>query len=244
MLPNLRPATEDEIAREAKAESERRRREEADRRVESWRRFIGATGDRGATEESLRYGRCTLSNFIAHTQSQVNAIEACREYLATIDDRLAGGEGILFYGPSGTGKDHLAIGILREAIGKHGFTCERVNGSDWFGEIRDAIDTDKVSERQLVERLCRPQFLLISDPLPPIGALTQHQATMLYRVVEARYYRQRPTIVTVNIGGRDEAEKRMGVATWDRLKGGSWVIACDWDSFRRPARYVNAPEGK
>jgi DNA replication protein DnaC len=133
----------------------------------------------------------------------------------------------------------LAISICRRAIEQHGLTALRINGSDWFGDLRNAIDDENAaSEKSMLHKLGAPDLLLVSDPLPPIGNLSQHQATMLYRLVERRYFAGKITIVTVNVADDSEAESRMGVPTWDRLKHRAWVVRCYWESHRQPSRVI------
>jgi DNA replication protein DnaC len=68
--------------------------------------------------------------------------------------------------------------------------------------------------------------------------LTPFQASMLYRLVDARYVRGKPTIVTVNVNDDAEGDRRMGEATWDRLCHDSWKVFCDWPTHRKPAREI------
>lgn len=178
----------------------------------------------------------TFAGYVASCPEQGKALAAAREFAESIADRLAGGTGALFYGPVGTGKDHLALCILRAAISA-GHSVERIIGQEWFGKVRDAMDSD-TTERSLVDSLVKPDWLLISDPLPPFGALTQHQACMLFRVVDERSECGRPTITTVNVPDGKTAAERMGESTWDRLKAGAWVFPCNWSSHRQPARIV------
>lgn len=143
---------------------------------------------------------------------------------------------MILYGPVGTGKDHLAFALCRSVI-KSGRTVRWVNGQSWFGAVRDAMETDR-SEASLVGDLAKPQLVCLSDPLPPVGALTQHQTTMLYRLIDARYAKGLPTICTLNVADDEEADLRMGPATWDRLCHGAWKLKCMWPTYRTPAREV------
>lgn len=185
-----------------------------------------------ARQAGERYTTCRLHTFKATTDQQRKVITALCEYI----DRPNRGEGLVLYGPCGTGKDHLAFSVA----GKEAYDGTEViwlNGQDWYGQVRDAMDED-VTEASLIYRISRPALAVISDPLPPIGNLTQHQATMLYRVVQARYQAGKPTIVTVNVASDQEADERLGVPTWDRLCDGAWKLFCNWPSFRKPAREV------
>lgn len=186
-----------------------------------------------------RYSDCTLDRYEIKNERQQKAVDAVREYAATILERISEVQGLVFYGPAGTGKDHLAFFVAASAIVNHGKAAIFINGQDWFGDLRDGMD-DGTKERSVIDRLAWAPLLILSDPLPPFGDLTQHQASMLYRLVNARYSRGNPTICTVNVASDDEADKRMGVQTWDRLCHGAWKIKCAWPSYRKPARVVNA----
>jgi DNA replication protein DnaC len=186
-----------------------------------------------------RYSRCTFEAFQISSDRQRSAVDACREYADTLLDRIVDCNGLVLYGPVGTGKDHLAFAVSGAAIFRYGKFASWVNGQEWFGHIRDQMNDDGLSEQSLIQRLAAPDLLTLSDPLPPIGPLSQHQSTMLYRLIDARYHAGKPTIVTVNVKDDDEADSRIGVPTWDRMCDRSWKIHCNWPSFRKPARIVN-----
>jgi hypothetical protein len=57
---------------------------------------------------------------------------------------------------------------------------------------------------------------------------------MLFRAIDARYRDYRPTWVTINVGGGDEAEDRMGMQLVDRLRDRAVSIHCNWPSHRKP----------
>jgi DNA replication protein DnaC len=184
-----------------------------------------------------RYANCTFDNFKTVNDRQREAVWTCQNYIEVMRDAWQCG-GLVFYGPVGTGKDHLAFAVAATIIRELGKRADWLKCQDWFGKIRDNMDRD-VSEASVVAALASPELLVISDPLPPMGALTQHQATMLYRVVEARYSRARPTIVTVNVKDDAEADLRMGVATWDRLTHDAYKVFCNWPTHRTAAKKVN-----
>ncbi len=179
----------------------------------------------------IRYRGCTLDSFVVKEQQQRKVVKALVDYIS--DDCR---ENVILYGPVGTGKDHLAFALCKSAI-KSGRAVSWINGQKWFGIVRDAMDTDK-SEASLVAELARPDVLCLSDPLPPVGALTQFQATMLYRLIDARYSKRLPTICTINVANDAEADERLGAATWDRLTHGAWKLHCEWETYRQPARVV------
>lgn len=193
-------------------------------------------------EKSLprRYRQATLDSFRCDIERQHRVVAMLREYLSNPMANFHEGIGIVLYGPVGTGKDHLAIGVMRVLVEKlSGVRVLNVNCQDWFGQLRDAIDQKSESESQMIRRLSAPHWLLLSDPLPPFGNLSQHQSTMLYRLLEQRAKQRLPNIVTINVANEEEARTRLGAACWDRMRGETWRIQCKWESYRRPARELN-----
>ena len=210
----------DEQCRKAAERAELRRKAELRARFAE---LCMAAGD--------RYARCTLENFDAKHPKQKQVLT---EVLAYVAADCPGG--LVLYGPIGTGKDHLAFAVCRECI-RSGKTVKWLNGRQWFGSIRDAMDSTK-TEAAIIDEVRRPDVVCLSDPLPPIGALTPHQADMLYRFIDARYCRGATTICTLNVENDADADERLGVPTWDRLCDGSCKLHCSWASCRKPVREV------
>jgi DNA replication protein DnaC len=144
---------------------------------------------------------------------------------------------LILHGPVGTGKDHLAIAACRSLSLRHGYRVGFLAVQDWFGRIRDAMD-DNESERSIIGEASSPDVLVISDPLPPFGNLTQHQATMFYRLVERRSSLRRHNIVTINVRDDSEAYERLGAPTWNRLIEDALMIHCNWPSHRQPRQRI------
>lgn len=178
-----------------------------------------------------RYANCRLGTFLAQTPEQSRAIESLSRFCRSITENVRSGRGLVLFGPRGTGKDHLAMAVCRQVIAND-FRVVWQNGMDLFGDVRDAIDSHD-SERSFVDRLIRPDVLYISDPLPPIGSLTDFQSAMLFRVLDARYSRSKPLICTVNVSNRDELDRRLGPQNSDRLRDGALAVHCKWESYRR-----------
>lgn len=230
------PTAEQQAAFEAQQLRERQDEEmrERVRRGEIYLAFIGGR----RIYESCRLDAWQFADDPTKSARQRVVIAAVQDYVAAIESHLDAGVGALFYGPPGTGKDFLATCIVRDACLVHGHSAKFLNGVDWFVTLRDAMDDDRKSESALIRECVRPHWLILSDPLPPIGSLTNYQASMLYRLVDERTSQRRPTIVTINVFDSEEAVARMGGPTWDRLKQDTWVFACNWPSFRKPVRVI------
>lgn len=184
-----------------------------------------------------KYSTASISNWRAETPRQQEVRAAVIEYCRSVGDRVRLGEGVLLYGPVGTGKDHIAVGIAR-ACCLAGLKICWLKGQEFFGKLRDAMDESSDRSEKELFRDFRSDVLFLSDPIPPVGPLSPYQATMLYRLVDEHYSRGGVVVATVNVSGDEEADKRMGPQTWDRLKDRAWQIKCEWKSFRKPARVV------
>jgi len=191
---------------------------------ECWRLLVASAG--------RRYEHCTLSNYQAETPAQRRVVAALATYGDDMRARAANGQNVILYGPSGTGKDHLLCGLARRAIWEYGLCVHRISGPALFRVLRDAIDSKAAESRVLAP--CRTaDVLLLSDPLPPTGNLTDWQAAVLYDVVDYRYGRKAPIWCALNVADAAEANRRLTPAILDRLRDGALVLNCHWRSWRK-----------
>lgn len=180
-----------------------------------------------------RHRDATLENFHPPNEAAMRAISRLRRYEAHIRERVRQGTGLLIYGSSGTGKDHLLVAMAKSAI-RAGHIAKRICGPELFRVMRDAMTSGEESRR--LEGLKYPSLLIISDPLPPVGALTPYQASVLYEILDHRWQNRKATWCSINVSGSDEADQRLGAAIVDRLQDGAIVIKCDWPSYRKAAK--------
>ena len=180
-----------------------------------------------------RYAKASLDSFEVQHHSQREVVGHIRDYMFEIEQRVASGSGLFLIGPPGTGKDHLVVAVLFAAIDK-GLNALWVDGMELFAGARDNIDTAK-TEASWLSTYTKPDLLAISDPVPPLGSVKEgFQLATLFSIIDRRYRDMRPTLMTLNVGDRDEAEKRMAPNIVDRLAHGALVLRCDWPSHRRP----------
>lgn len=196
-----------------------------------------------AKQAGGRYSSCTFQNFRTDGQYQGQIAEMVKEYACDLPARIEAGEQLVLYGDVGTGKDHLAWCVAATAIVRHGWHVHWIKGIDWYGDLRDAIG-DGRNESSLIEVIGSPTICVLSDPLPPVGSLTQYQAAMLYRGVDRRYSGGKLTIVTLNVSSDEEADERLGAPVWDRICHGAWKLACRWPSYRQPVKDIRPPSHK
>lgn len=103
------------------------------------------------------------------------------------------GHSLVFSGPSGTGKTHLAIAIAYRAI-QNGFDALFTTATALIEDLSMAMRDGKLREE--LPRYTHPGLLVIDE----VGYLGYgpDAANVLFQVVNARYLHHRPMIFTTN----------------------------------------------
>lgn len=159
-----------------------------------------------------RYLGCDLERFRAGTPTQAAARDAAVRFAASYPKVPAG---LLFAGPTGTGKTHLAVAILAAvvAVGSRGTfvngteLCDRLQATysaRWTGESADEVIAPY--------RNCD---LLVFDELGGRRP-TDYVRDVLYGLINYRYNRMLPIVATTNFLGSD-LETRIGSPVRSRL---------------------------
>lgn len=173
-----------------------------------------------------RYWKESFETYGAETDEQKNALEQSRCFLE--DVKCGKFCTLIMLGTVGTGKTHLACGIVREYGGLYRLAPNIVE------EIRRAKSfTAKETEADLLENYGRAKLLVIDEI--GRGVAGTDEQYMLYQIINERYNRRKPTVLISNQTKRDFLNY-IGIAAADRLTESAKTVEFKGQSYRATLR--------
>lgn len=147
----------------------------------------------------LRYEHCELASYTtdfpgAHpslTLAHLTASKFSHEY----DPR--DGMGLLIIGKIGTGKTHLAVGIIKELILSKGISCLFCDYRELLKEIQNSYNTTvQTTELDVLRPVFETEVLVLDE----LGAVkpTEWVWDTVSLILNTRYNNNRTTIITTN----------------------------------------------
>lgn len=206
---------EAELAKKAKAESDH----------SFW---MSRVSQAGVPE---RFRDRTLENYIADTPEQRRALEFSIEFASKFDEVLKTGRSAMFVGRPGTGKTHLATGILRSVLQPEHRTGMFTTVQRAMRRIKDTwAKGSSETESKAIWSLSSPDLLVLDEIGVQFGSEFEKQT--MFDVLNERYERRKPVLLLSNLDVK-EVSVFLGERIMDRLReDASKLIVFNWESRR------------
>ena len=156
-----------------------------------------------------RYEHCAFENFDVRKDrlsGQANRyLELAKLYAHRFVEEYPNDFGLLFIGPTGAGKTHLAVAVLRELILRKGVPCLFYDFRDLLKTIQDSWNTvSQTSESQVLQRVLTTEVLLL-DELAALNPSDWVKETLAH-IVNTRYNQKLVTLITTTLPFAEASE--------------------------------------
>jgi DNA replication protein DnaC len=144
-----------------------------------------------------RYASCTLDNFDVDwdpgTPSIKQAWQIAKRLVARFPDVK---QGLLFQGPAGIGKTHLAVASLKELVQGRGVRGLYVNFVELVQALQAAFDGGSRARDEILTPVIEADVVVLDEL--GAGKVSEWTMDLLYFVVNRRYMDVKLTLATTN----------------------------------------------
>ena len=148
-----------------------------------------------------RHRECTLENFWTNRDGVNRSLGEARMQASGFVKAYPAdtyGNGLLFVGPCGVGKTHLAVGILHALIAERGVGGRFVDCKELLKSIQNSYSaSSEQTERQVLRPALEAEILVLDE----LGAArrTDWVSDMIEHLLNMRYNDRKTTIITTNL---------------------------------------------
>ncbi len=200
-----------------------------------------------------RYEHCTLSEFVTDFSGAHRSLAAARLAAGRfVEEYPLEKTGLLFIGPIGTGKTHLAVGTIQELLRSKGVPCLFYDYRELLKEIQNSYNASvQTTELEILRPVFEAEVLVLDE----LGAVKPSEWVWdtVSLILNTRYNDKRTTIITTNFsdqpagqisGPRGAAREetlgdRIGERMRSRLHEMCRIVQMDGIDFRQKVQSAN-----
>lgn len=161
-------------------------------------------------QEFLEKERIRQNCFISRTQhhyrfehcdkdTDKDILRKAQNYVKHFEEMKKDNVGLLLYGNVGSGKTYLACAIANEIITKYSSTVKVRNFAQILNDLqKGGFNLDR---NEYIDSITNSTLLILDDF--GIERNTEYALEQIYNVINARYLKARPTIITTNLNYKD-----------------------------------------
>ena len=176
-----------------------------------------------------RYAGCRFVTWDPELYGSMHPRQQARDYLATWPPQKPV---LVLSGDKGTGKTHLAVSVLWDALERFNVAGKLWNTIDLLDRYKRTFDQDRATETEfdINEELARCPLLVLDDF--GVQQDTEWSRALTYQVINRRYNEGKPLVVTTNLANIREER------SLDRISdtASSIMVAFSGASVRRMER--------
>jgi DNA replication protein DnaC len=201
-----------------------------------------------------RYKDCTFSNFEIHNPSHRHALKISKQFVKNYPVQDVG---LLFQGPCGVGKTHLAIAVISELINKKRALCHFCDFRELIRNIQNSYSSDSaMTESEVIAPIFKKNVLILDE----LGAkrTTPWVEETIFYIINHRYNNKKLTIFTSNYIDSEEDEEdrrdsyfkksgfnkpgedtlvdRIGIRLRSRIYEMCKIVTVDGDDYRKKVK--------
>ncbi len=158
-----------------------------------------------------RYEHCELANFDVRKNTATGlenpSLTMAKICAQRFVDEYPTDFGLLFVGPTGVGKTHLGVAILRELMLRKGVACLFYDFHDLLKTIRDSYNPGTQSTELGVLQPVLDAEVLLLDELASANPSDWVKET-LHHIINWRYNYKKVTLITTTLLSRDHSSGR------------------------------------
>jgi len=159
-----------------------------------------------------KFAEADFDSFVKHHQTQGRAKGVAMDFVTDfIKSKNNFGRGLIFMGPPGLGKTHLAIAIIKALTLEAGVDCRFVDFFQLLSDIRHGFSED-LSDQTFIKPYQEARVLVIDELAK--GRNTEWELTVLDQLISNRYNAaDKVTIFTTNYPSELVIEKKESRST-------------------------------